>query len=786
MSNGKELVLLDYAVNIHQQVYAGERENEQDEDERLEREQRDVEDVLDRYMEAELKKLQEIKDLQARGVRLTCEHSNHELFSSESKDEEQEEESVYNRKAEEVDAEDPSQSEMMELRVDRTSAPAKLIENIKALVKQNNLQRKSGINNPSSVHRTGSQTLGMSRLWDTQGYFLQSPTDKATTNSGAAEPCLRTLTLPDISQAVESYSTFSNIQQKKSAERLLKAQRQSKSSFSGEEDLTLFSTNLSLEEENNRLKKTIGIVHRDFSAFLDCLTEIKNENFQKMQELKEQKKDALETAEGVPEEEEGNDNKMFITDSLWKVVVTIMSGIERSVRTYDYEKKQYNLSEKDFSMKNIFEVHLPSFDGSQIAKFVDYAPTIFHYIRKIHGIFPESYTKSLGPESLSKIITGNMGSFQGQDSSGKSGSFFFTSSDKKFLVKTLKLDEFDLLLSILPWYLKYLIENPQTMISKLFGLHRIVLKDRGPTALKQKWVIIVMENIFATNVPIHSMFDLKGSTYNRRTKQEKLGSSAGKDLNFLDLKTKFPIPRPIYEAMTVQINKDAKFLEECNIIDYSLLLGVHDRQKVIDSPEEDDPLRVESNFVRKVSSIKSSVGPAFDETLLWNPKQLNPMNSSDGRFLLYFGIIDTLTHFNLKKKGEYITKRLFQGKGASCVPPKQYANRFIDFMVNSVFVPQEIRLEYNLLKDDLKASFIGRSSPTRRSLIAKSRSAVSPEEGSSAKKSQNNGEPDSHNSIEKMNSHQVGSKPLEGETSFLKPSPVGFSLNPKRVNSINP
>ena len=97
-----------------------------------------------------------------------------------------------------------------------------------------------------------------------------------------------------------------------------------------------------------------------------------------------------------------------------------------------------------------------------------------------------------------------------------------------------------------------------------------------------------------------------------------------------------------------------------------------------------------------------------DEDYFWNQKELSPMNTSEGRYLLFIGIIDTFTNFNLRKKGEFVIKRLFQGKGISCVPPTDYADRFIAFMKSDVFGKKSVKLEYSI-RDDTSGLFKNKS-----------------------------------------------------------------------------
>ena len=287
-----------------------------------------------------------------------------------------------------------------------------------------------------------------------------------------------------------------------------------------------------LQAENMRLKDLIVAVSNDLESFSEKLIDNKQLFESKMMELRQKKQGQRQEVRF--EEAGGEGNKMFIIHEQWKVVITIMSGIEMSVLAFDYERKQYTPMDRDFKTKNTFDIHHAALEQYKRAEFVDYAPTIFHYLRKISDIFPEAYLESLGPDSLSKIIMGNSATFEGSGSAGKSGSFFFTSSDKRFLVKSISEEEFRLIMDILPRFFKFMTENPQTLLSRVFGLHRIRMKSL--LGIDEEWIIIVMQNIFSTNVPIDRRFDLKGSTYKRLTPEDKLASGVGKDLNFLDQK----------------------------------------------------------------------------------------------------------------------------------------------------------------------------------------------------------------------------------------------------------
>lgn len=134
----------------------------------------------------------------------------------------------------------------------------------------------------------------------------------------------------------------------------------------------------------------------------------------------------------------------------------ITSGIEKSLAAVDNVKNISEIYEEDFTLKNTFQIFNPSLCKYRKSEFADYAPKVFSLIRNYNQISREEYLDSLGTHTLNSIISGNINSFKGLDSSGKSGSFFFTSFNNKFFVKTIPEREFRVALGILRDYLNYL------------------------------------------------------------------------------------------------------------------------------------------------------------------------------------------------------------------------------------------------------------------------------------------------------------------------------------------
>ena len=63
----------------------------------------------------------------------------------------------------------------------------------------------------------------------------------------------------------------------------------------------------------------------------------------------------------------------------------------------------------------------------------------------------------------------------------------------------------------------------------------------------------------------------------------------------------------------------------------------------------------------------------------------------DESMLYYFGVIDIFTEYNAKKKLEHFVKSIKWGNAISCVPPQQYAERFMNFMDERILTEQEFR-----------------------------------------------------------------------------------------------
>ncbi|KAL9100213.1 MAG: hypothetical protein Q9163_004378 [Psora crenata] len=408
----------------------------------------------------------------------------------------------------------------------------------------------------------------------------------------------------------------------------------------------------------------------------------------------------------------------------WVTAYNMLTGIRFTVSRTN-AKMNRELTDADFDARHKFSFDITGNELTPSAKydfkFKDYAPWVFRHLRAKFQIDPADYLMSL----TSKYILSELGS------PGKSGSFFYFSRDYKYIIKTIHHAEHKLLRKILREYYAHIEEHPNTLISQFYGLHRVKIP------YGRKIHFVVMNNLFPPHRDIHQTFDLKGSTVGREYKEEDLKRNPRatlKDLNWLRRNYHFEFGPEKKGLFVEQMKRDVALLQRLKIMDYSLLVGIHDltkgneenlRDKTLQvfQPGGEDDAESQAKMLTRTPSklenarqarqlreiIKKEKPVPMDKSTSKMPDEMLEERknfifySDDGGFrathedglpgeeIYYLGIIDCLTHYGLVKRAEHIWKGMSNNKSQiSPIPPESYGDRFVKFISGLIMSKEEV------------------------------------------------------------------------------------------------
>ncbi|CAK7916141.1 phosphatidylinositol 4-phosphate 5-kinase Mss4p [[Candida] anglica] len=379
---------------------------------------------------------------------------------------------------------------------------------------------------------------------------------------------------------------------------------------------------------------------------------------------------------------EGHENFVMAYNMLTgiRVAVSRCSGIMKKLNDDDFttsKKLSFNMDGSELTPSSKYDF-----------KFKDYCPEVFRELRSLFGLDPADYLVSI----TGKYILSELGS------PGKSGSFFYYSRDYRFIIKTIHHAEHKQLRKILKDYYEHVKSNPNTLISQFYGLHRVKMPLKNGS---RKVHFLVMNNLFPPHRDIHVKYDLKGSTWGRITQippnESDLSQYTLKDLNWLERHDTIKFGPAKRKLFFDQLESDVKLLKKINVMDYSLLLGVHDvkrgnseemaqRLSVFDpkSTNKVDLISTNPRDIDRINDLPTNVFPGRSQYVFYGhdggirstAEDDTPMNE-----IYYLGIIDCLTNYSVKKKLETFWRSLSHPRSTiSALPAKEYGDRFLKFM----------------------------------------------------------------------------------------------------------
>ncbi|ELU08768.1 hypothetical protein CAPTEDRAFT_144687 [Capitella teleta] len=362
-----------------------------------------------------------------------------------------------------------------------------------------------------------------------------------------------------------------------------------------------------------------------------------------------------------------------------------MWGINHSINELNHVNIPVMLMPDDFKSHSKVRVDNHLFNKDNMPshfKVKEYCPLVFRNLRERFDIDEDTYGNS-----LTKFCPYDC------DSSGRSGARFLHSWDKKFVVKTILSEEVAEMHRIIKDYHQHIVErHSETLLPQYMGMYRVTVND-------SETYLLVMRHIFSPRLNIHRKYDLKGSTVDRQASEKEKSKDLPtfKDNDFVNDGMDIHIGADAKDKLMATLNADIDFLCKQNLMDYSLLVGIHDvdraEQELNESgddeengcEEEEDEEEAEGGGSPPDSPAAYLVSqPSFTGEIDPGIERFGIKSSEEsGHHEVYFlALVDILTHYGMKKRTAQAAKTVKHGAGAeiSTVKPDQYARRFLDFV----------------------------------------------------------------------------------------------------------
>ncbi|XP_072775634.1 phosphatidylinositol 5-phosphate 4-kinase type-2 gamma isoform X1 [Taeniopygia guttata] len=193
----------------------------------------------------------------------------------------------------------------------------------------------------------------------------------------------------------------------------------------------------------------------------------------------------------------------------------------------------------------------------------------------------------------------------------------------------------------------------------------------------------------------------EGSLVDREASDKEKGKELPtlKDVDFLNKNEKVFVEEEQQREFMDKLKRDVEFLVQQKLMDYSLLLGIHEvgrgEQEEEEELEEEEPGGGgdEGGLGGPYSTSPEGLGGLLNSYRPLGPGEFDPcvdvyaLRGAEGaprREVYFMGLIDVLTQYDARKKAAHAAKTVKHGAGAeiSTVHPEQYAKRFLDFITN--------------------------------------------------------------------------------------------------------
>uniref|UniRef100_A0A673KPZ9 Phosphatidylinositol 5-phosphate 4-kinase type-2 gamma n=1 Tax=Sinocyclocheilus rhinocerous TaxID=307959 RepID=A0A673KPZ9_9TELE len=359
------------------------------------------------------------------------------------------------------------------------------------------------------------------------------------------------------------------------------------------------------------------------------------------------------------------------------ILTVFMWGINHTINDLFQVPMPVMLLPDDFKANIKMKVNNHLFNKENLPghfKFKEYCPLVFRNLRERFGVEHQDYLVSL------------TSSPPGKDGKSQEAGLVLTSYDRTLIVKQISSEEVEDMHNILSEYHQHIVKcHGSALLPQFLGLYRVTV-DNEDTYL------LVMRNMFSHRLTVHRKYDLKVKEL-----------PTFKDVDFRNNMQRVYISEEEKEKLLDKLNRDIEFLVRLKIMDYSLLLGIHDvgraeqeeAEEMKDSLSEEEEDSANDLSLTAVGSFGTSpegIAGYMSSYKPLGPGEFDPyvdvyaIQSAVGaphREVYFMGLINILSQYT-KKKAAHAAKTVKHGAGAeiSTVHPEQYAKRFREFIAN--------------------------------------------------------------------------------------------------------
>ncbi|XP_019942120.2 phosphatidylinositol 5-phosphate 4-kinase type-2 gamma-like isoform X1 [Paralichthys olivaceus] len=368
------------------------------------------------------------------------------------------------------------------------------------------------------------------------------------------------------------------------------------------------------------------------------------------------------------------------------VLSVLMWGVNHSINELSQVPVPVMLLPDNFKASAKIKVSNHLFNKENLPgqfKFKEYCPQVFRNLRERFGIEDQDYRVSLAHCPPLK------------DEEGHSVGMLLTSYDRTLVVKEISSEEVEEMHNILSEYHQHIVTcHGSTLLPQFLAMYRVTVESEDT-------YLLVMRNVFSHRLHVHRKYDLKGSLVSREAsfKEKVKELPTYKDVDFRNNMQKVYVSEEEKEKIMDKLNRDTEFLVHMRMMDYSLLLGIHDVERAEREEDEEEEEEEEETGLPYEEEEEDENGLASPQGIAGYMNSFKPMGAGEfdpyvdvyaiqstvgapQREVYFMGLIDVLTQYDTRKKAAHAAKAVKHGAGAeiSTVHPEQYAKRFREFI----------------------------------------------------------------------------------------------------------